>query len=333
MPHVRKDPLGRFSAVRTRDVGELRQRLSGLFSVRSLDIGRGAQQDFEGHLNHYELPDVGLSFARYGSSIEASLSHGDFYLQGFPLRGDGSFVADGSETIVSRRRGLVTGVGAEVRLRYSPDFEHLIVRIKPQALIKKLSGLIGRPVDPPLTIVTDVAPDSQAAAAQFRLLEFVIGELDRDDASLPPLVLAELEQALLVAFLCSNRHNYSDLLNEQPLSPAPWQVRRVEEYIQQNWDQPLTIEAMAMVANASVRSLFYAFKKSRGVSPMTFVRQVRMRNAQAMLASPSSTTSVTAVAYACGFSNLGHFARYYYRTFGEHPSDTLRKAFHDSGPH
>jgi hypothetical protein len=241
MPHARKDPLGRFSAIRTSDVGELRQRLSGLFSVRSFDVNREVQQDFDAHLNHYQLNDVGLSFARYGSSIEASLSHTDFYLQGFPLRGNGSFAVDGSETIVSRRRGLVTGMGAEVRLRYSPEFEHLIVRIKPQALIKKLSALIGRPVDPPLTMVTDIAPDSQTAAAQFRLLEFVIGELDREDASLPPLVLAELEQALLVAFLCSNRHNYSHLFNEQPLAPAPWQVRRVEEYIEQNWDQPLTI--------------------------------------------------------------------------------------------
>lgn len=333
MPHARKDPLSRFSAIRTSDVGELRQRLSGLFSVRSFDVSREVQQDFDAHLNHYQLNDVGLSFARYGSSIEASLSHTDFYLQGFPLRGNGSFAVDGSETIVSRRRGLVTGVGAEVRLRYSPDFEHLIVRVRPHALIKKLSALIGRPVDPPLTMVTDIAPDSQAAEAQFRLLEFVIGELDREDASLPPLVLAELEQALLVAFLCSNRHNYSHLLNEQPLAPAPWQVRRVEEYIEQNWNQPLTIEAMALVANASVRSLFYSFKKSRGISPMTFVKQVRMRNAKAMLASPSPTTSVTSVAYACGFSNLGHFARYYYSTFGEHPSDTLRKAFRSSGSH
>lgn len=333
MPPVRKDPLSRFPAVRTRDVGELRQRLSGLFSLRSLDVGREAQQDFKGHLNHYQLHDVGLSYARYGSPIAASLSHTDFYLQGFPLRGNGSLVVEGSEAILSRHRGLVTGVGAEVRLRYSPDFEHLIVRIKPQALIKKLSALIGRPVDPPLTMMTAIAPDPQAAAAQFRLLELVIGELDREDAPLPPLVLAELEQALVVAFLCSNHHNYSHVLNEQPRASAPWQVRRVEEYVEQNWDQPLTVEAMALVANTSVRSLFYSFKRSRGVSPMTFVKQVRMRKARSMLANPSPTTSVTSVAFACGFSNLGHFARYYHSTFGEHPSDTRRNAFRSLGAH
>lgn len=326
MDVLRKGTLSRFPALRTRDVGELRQRLSGLFSVRSVDIGHGAQEDFEGHLNHRELQDVGLSYARYGSPIEVSLSHMDAYVQGFPLRGGGSFVVDGSEALVSRGRGAVGGPGAEARLKYSSDFEHLLVRIKPQRLTKKLSALIGRPVDPPLKMATDINPDSVAAAAQFRLLEFVVGELDRDDDALPSLVLAELEQALIVAFLCSNRHNYSHLLDGQPRASAPRQVRRVEEYIEQNWDQPLTIEALALVANASVRSLFYSFKKSRGVSPMTFVKQVRMLHAKAMLTNAGTTTSVTSVAFACGFSNLGHFAKYYHDTFGERPSDTLRAA-------
>jgi len=38
------------------------------------------------------------------------------------------------------------------------------------------------------------------------------------------------------------------------------------------------------------------------------------------------STTVTGVAFACGFSNLGHFANDYRATFGELPSDTLRRA-------
>ena len=56
-------------------------------------------------------------------------------------------------------------------------------------------------------------------------------------------------------------------------------MHRVEEYIEQNWDQPVSVEALALVANASVRSLFYSFEKTRGLSPMAFVREVRFRHA------------------------------------------------------
>jgi AraC-like DNA-binding protein len=323
---MRYEPLSRFPALRTRDVDELRQRLSGLFSVWSMDLGRGTQRTFEGRLNHRQLQDTGVTYARYGSALEVSLSQADFYLQGFPLRGHGSFVVDGSEGGVSRDHGIVGGPRADMRIKYSSDFEHLILRIEPQKLIKTLSGLIGRPVDPPLRMATNVGPVPEMAAAQRRLFEFVVRELDRADAPLPKLVLAELEQALIVSFLNCNHHNYSHLLEGSTRPVAPWQVRLAEEYIEQNWDQPITVEALALVANASVRSLFYSFKKSRGVSPMAFVRQVRLQHPKEMLVSARPKTSVTSVASTCGFSNMGHFAKYYCAAFGEHPSATLRNS-------
>jgi transcriptional regulator GlxA family with amidase domain len=49
-----------------------------------------------------------------------------------------------------------------------------------------------------------------------------------------------------------------------------------------------------------------------------------MRHAKAMLTTPEAGTSVTSVAFACGFSNLGHFAKDYFQGFGELPSETLR---------
>ena len=321
---MRYEPLSRFPAVRTHDPDEVRQRMAGLFSVRSMDFGRDASRTFEGHLNHRQLRDVGLVYARYGSPLEAYLSHGDSHIQGFPLRGQGQYVLDGTEGEASRNRGIIIGPGTDLRLKYSADFEHLILRIEPQRLVRTLSRLIDRPIDPPLRMAASASP---ATAAHRRLVEFVVRELDRTDAPLPDLVLTELEQTLVFSYLSCNPHNYSHLLGDNSVrSAAPWQVRLAEQYIEQHWDQPMTIEALALATNASVRSLFYSIRKSRGVSPMVFLRQVRLRHAKEMLANARPETSVTSVAYACGFSNLGHFARYYHAAFGEHPSATLKAA-------
>ena len=323
---MRYEPLSRYPAIRTRDVDELSKRLSGLFSVWSVDLGRGGQRVFEGRLNHRQMKDVSVTYARYASTLAVSLSHGDSYLQGFPLRGHGSVVIDGSEREVSPTGGIVGGPNADMRIKYSSDFEHLIVRIAPRRLVKTLSGLIGRPIGAPLRMAANFKPVRSMLVAQRRLLEFTVRELDRDE-SLPDLVLAELEQALVVSYLSCNTHNYSHLLRDDPVHPvAPWQVRLAEEYIEQNWDQPITVEALAFVANVGIRSLFYSFKQSRGVSPMIFVRQVRLRHAKEMLMHAGSEATVTTVASACGFSNLGHFAKYYCAVFGEHPSATLKAA-------
>jgi transcriptional regulator GlxA family with amidase domain len=45
-----------------------------------------------------------------------------------------------------------------------------------------------------------------------------------------------------------------------------------------------------------------------------------------MLTRPEPSTTVTDVALACGFGNLGHFAHYYRAAFGESPSASLRYA-------
>jgi AraC-like DNA-binding protein len=233
-------------------------------------------------------------------------------------------VLNTSEGTVARDNGGVCGPGTEALLHYSPAFEHLILKISPQGLVKKLSALIDGPVDPPFRLTTEIGLDPNKVAFQRRLLELVIGEIDGANATVPQLILSELEQTLIVTFLSCNRHNYTDVLLSQPRETAPWQVRRAEQYIEQHWDQPITVEALALVSKTSCRSLFYSFKKSRGVSPMAFVKQVRLRQARAMLARPGANTSVTTAALASGFSNLGHFAKDYFVCFGEHPSDTLR---------
>lgn len=318
-----KDPLSHFSALRTRSVDEFCHRLSGLFSVGTIDFGRGDEQSFHGHLNHYAGNDLTLSYGRYAAPLAATILNADNFIQGFPLRGKGISVVDGSQNTLQQDHGLVGGPGAKVSLQYSNDFQHFVLTIKPQAVIRKLSALIGCPADKQLQMDFVVAPHARELR---RLVEFVVGELDEGAGSLPQFVLAELEQSLIVSFLCGNRHNYSPLLDGTPKGAAPREVRRVEEYVEHNWDQPITIEALALIANASVRSLFYAFQKSRGISPMTFVRQARIRRARAMLASGEPGTSVTSVALACGFSNLGHFAKYYRNAYGELPSATLRES-------
>ena len=108
--------------------------------------------------------------------------------------------------------------------------------------------------------------------------------------------------------------------------PVAWQVRRAEAYIETHWDQPITIRALARATAASSRSIFQHFKSSRGQSPMSFVKQVRLRHAKEMLERPDPARSVTQTAIACGFGNLGHFAGDYFKYFGERPSDTLRRA-------
>ncbi len=158
------------------------------------------------------------------------------------------------------------------------------------------------------------------------MTELLTQTLDTVGTKFPALAIAEFEHAMIVTFLCANRHNYSHLLERQPSDSAPWQVRRAEEYIEANWDRPISVEDVAAVTGASARSIFRAFQQSRGYSPLAFVKQVRLRHARDMLNLADVTTTVTDVAFACGFSDLGRFSKDYRETFDELPSQTLHRA-------
>jgi transcriptional regulator GlxA family with amidase domain len=116
------------------------------------------------------------------------------------------------------------------------------------------------------------------------------------------------------------------LLDAEPYDSAPWQVRRAEDYIEAHWNSPITVEKLAEVTNTSARSIFRAFKASRGYSPMAFAKKLRLKRARAMLQFPKSVSSVIGVAFSCGFSNLGHFAKDYRLEYGEAPSTTLKRS-------
>ena len=59
---------------------------------------------------------------------------------------------------------------------------------------------------------------------------------------------------------------------------------------------------------------------------MAFAKKVRLTHANEMLKMPDAKTSVTGVAFACGFANLGHFAKDYQEMFRELPSETLGRS-------
>jgi AraC-like DNA-binding protein len=291
--------------------------------VSKLDLPRSKFR-FDAVLNHHKLRELALSYARYGAPVQITLSNTDFFTQGFGVRGYGEAITDGRLFKIAAGQGGAAGPGATALLDYRANFEHVFLKIPPQALERKLAALLGNPPGRPLQLSGEY--DKQALAAQYRFLCFVISEIDQSIGGVPQLLLDEFEQALIVAYLCANISNYSDLLNAKSPAAAPWQVKRAIDYIEANWEQPLTVEALAAATETSARSLFATFRKSRGCSPMAYVRHIRLLRARDILSQPTSDTSVASVASRCGFNNQGHFAKKYFVRFGELPSETLKRA-------
>src|SRR5215475_3957122 len=106
----------------------------------------------------------------------------------------------------------------------------------------------------------------------------------------------------------------------------PVSLAQALDWLDARPDEPVRLEALANVAGVQPRTLEAHFRLYLGTTPLGWVRRMRLQRARQQLLGASDEASVTRVAVANGFGQLGRFAAQYRRQFGELPSETLKAA-------
>jgi len=105
-------------------------------------------------------------------------------------------------------------------------------------------------------------------------------------------------------------------------------VRDVEDYVDGvEIGRPVHISELCSALTVSRRTLHRAFQHSLGLGPVTYLRLRRLADVHRMLiVADAAPAGVTQAALDYGFTDLGRFAAFYKRIFGEVPSETRHKA-------
>jgi AraC family transcriptional regulator len=98
---------------------------------------------------------------------------------------------------------------------------------------------------------------------------------------------------------------------------APWQLRRVVTYIEENLEKSIRNTELAAVARLSPFHFNVAFRKSVGDSPHEYIIRRRMERAQGLML--STDASLSDIAATCGLADQAHFTRLFRRVVGESP--------------
>jgi transcriptional regulator GlxA family with amidase domain len=103
-------------------------------------------------------------------------------------------------------------------------------------------------------------------------------------------------------------------------------VDKVETVGRLHVDEALHIEFLCKHCRVTERTLRAAFKTVYATTPYHHLHTLRLHEARLALLNPHPGATVTSVAMQFGFLELGRFSVEYRRTFGERPSDTLRRS-------
>ena len=232
-------------------------------------------------------------------------------------------------TATARGAVAISPASGPLTMRAQPVSKVECLVIDRWALEAELEDLLERPVNRGIQFVADVDLDSNAGRGLRHLIRLFVEEVGND---YPALMVEPLCHALLNGLLLAVDHPYRELLQVPATPGRPRAVKRAVDAIHANPEQAFTAASLAALAGVSIRTLQAGFRLHLGVSPMEYLRQVRLSRAHEELAS-ATARSVSEAAYRWGFNHLGRFAAQYRRKYGRPPSATMRSGGAVPPPH
>lgn len=129
-----------------------------------------------------------------------------------------------------------------------------------------------------------------------------------------------------------NRENIRKSVNESPLSSNSKVIinssdsgfiQRLNDYIIQNIDNTdMNIESLSNQLNMGRTSLFNKIKSISGMSPLEYVRLIRLKHAAELLL--QGKYRINEISYIVGFNTPSYFSKCFYKQFGVLPNDYVK---------
>ncbi|MHA6885584.1 AraC family transcriptional regulator [Ralstonia pseudosolanacearum] len=305
------------------DLDEIRSMVGRVMKPHRLALA-GSADRLDARMHYTPLGDISLSRLRYGAAVEIEPGPLDsFFLVQMPISGSAE-VESGAQHIDSGPDvASVLSPEEGTKMRWSAGNEQLMLRLSRSLVERTLVGHFGHPLEQPLRFDLGFA---WRGCAQWRcLLSYLIDCSTQGlDLAQHKLVIAQIEQLAASVLLASHQHNYSEAAPSRRGTILPRHVRRAQDYLQAHAHEPVCADQLAQVVGVSVRSLYTGFKEFLGVSPMHYLRDLRMERTRTELMS-GEATNVAGVALRWGFAHMGRFSNDYKQRYGETPSQTLRR--------
>jgi AraC family transcriptional regulator len=147
----------------------------------------------------------------------------------------------------------------------------------------------------------------------MRLAQLFAEECTRDEPH-SRLYGDNLSVALLLALSRLNAPRPASIGNGRL---APWQLRRVTEYLVAHVAEDVELQTMSDLVKMSRSYFSRAFKMSTGLAPHQWLMQARIAKAKELLL--TSDHPLAQIAIDVGFADQAHFTRTFGRAVGESP--------------
>jgi AraC-like DNA-binding protein len=199
------------------------------------------------------------------------------------------------------------------------------VKVERAALERELDAALDQQVVSPLLLGESFDVAEGPGRTWRSLVQLLHAECAEGGLAGQPRMAARWRDMVVSGLALTVEHPYGEEPAglQGPLRPRT--VKRTLDAMHAEPSRQFTARDLAAIAGVGVRVLQEAFRQHVGMSPLTYLRRLRLDGVHAELSrSDAWQVNVSEVAYRWGFTHLGRFAGAYRARFGVSPSQTLR---------
>jgi AraC-like DNA-binding protein len=316
-------PLSHHVLLRSSNLAETARHIVPEFSVRQLEFATEDRR-LDARLHAVRRRRVTPMYLAYGGDIVEVLEEAPYVFVQLLLSGRVLINDDQRDFPSTPEQPSVVSPNGTITLRWHPDATAIVFRIDQKAIENELVDLLCQPIGQPLKFQLAMDLTRAPVRSWVDLAMLFAGELGRADGiATNPVIANDMERILVRGLLLCQPHNYTSKLTD---TDVPGYLAAAMGVIEDRTGAALSAGSLARHVGVSTRALQAAFREHLGVTPLQYLRQVRLRRVhEDLLANQRRDgTTVSAVANRWGFSHLGRFAKDYRSRYGETPSQTLR---------
>lgn len=311
----------------TRELGEARSYLANVFWPHTLNCPRG-QNDINFYHHMAELgKHISLNALSYGCEIINQGKPSDnSYLVIFTL--EGRILIEGVDYSIEAGPGMVCVMNPNKKFHshLSADHKQLTLKVSGALLSECFERLYGHCPSGPIEFFSKPIRMEGEAASLGNMMNTLCTELNKSDSSIMRLPTNLHMECVLAGLLLEDfLHNYSHQIKDCSTLPPPSYIKGAQDYIHAHANENISIQDISEAFNVTTRALQIGFQKYLHVTPIEYLRNIRLDLAHRdLLKGANDGLTVSQIAFDCGFSSSSKFAEYYRARFGCSPSDVLR---------
>lgn len=316
----------RHPIVSTGDPEEARSRVSQTYREHGLQVSDSARQFRLTH-NGTLAGGIGLYFMSYGARVRISPGAlEDFALVQIPLHGAALDRIDGTAIDTHQRMGSIAGPDNSLEMEWASDTAKLVLYIPRHTLEGAAFALSGHRPHEAMQLRPAMDFTQPAQRSWFGLVRSMVQGIQLNSTlTANSLVSSRMADTIVLGLVANQWQNPVQQRARGPVAESDavdLVVAMLEEAPERTW----RMVDLAHAARLSARTLSTAFQKKMQTTPMGYLQQVRLRGAyRDLYAATPVTTTIAEVATQWGFAHLSRFSAVYRETFGELPSETLKR--------